>query len=102
MSPPTVDLAARRRAAVVLRSFGRIVGQRIEVGATGRGHSVVLGVRHRRPASCTVGLAVGRALERRGVPTVLGGRHPFFSGGCAPRPHRWRSRDRKASQAQPW
>lgn len=69
--PPTDDQAARRRAGVVLRSFGRIVGQRIEVDGTGRGHSVVLGVRHRRPASCTVGLAVGRELERRGVPTVV-------------------------------
>jgi len=63
---------ARRRATLVLGTFGRVVGQRIELDATGRGRSVVLGVRHRRPASCTVGLAVGRELERRNVPTVLG------------------------------
>lgn len=77
VEPPTDDLAARRRAAVVLRSFGRIVGQRIELDATGQGRSVVLGVRHRRPTSCTVGLAVGRELERRGVPTVMRGHHPW-------------------------
>jgi hypothetical protein len=63
---------AGRRATVVLGTFGRVVGQRIELDATGRGRSVVLGVRHRRPASCTVALAVGRELERRGVPTVVG------------------------------
>lgn len=70
-STSTTDPAVITRAESVLASFGRVVGQRIVLDRSGRPRCMLLGVRHRRPVSCTVGLGVARELQRRGVPTVI-------------------------------